>query len=789
MSQGYGVDIYGIDYYGYSQPADYSVAPFTAKQSAYGDIVLSWASPNTTSWKLMELVRSTYGYPNRPEDGIVLTTIYPGTIVRTYDDPGLSAGTIYYYSMFISIEAPAWSSATTYILNQQVLYNGLYWTSIQNSNTNNTPAAGSAFWSPSDYLPTWYPAGFAASLALGDQGYTQRLYDRTPQPYKTDTSDTFSNTTVDNLSLYRYESLFGFGLDMLKAQYDSYLDLNDVDNVSATYLDTLGQQLGINTDYLSTPQQRRQRVKNAAVNYRIKGQTQSIHNLIAELSGWDSDISYGPNMMNSADQTSFIHPSYDSWNVNTTYFVNNLVQYNGYNYKNLVQATGQAQAPTGINTSNTWWQVQSQVLDTTVNKNPGTNQYSTWSWHTNAITSGSILGVMTSLPHPTNTAINNWNALVSNQTVTGTYTVLSSANLSTPNYSASVNYEIGSFVLFTDGYYYKAMKPSGPAKPHGAVAPNLDNSFWNPMYYTTSDTPNIIRDGIPIAQYATWSSTISYSQGDYVQYFGRVYRAAQDSKNSLPTGNYYSNGSWTYITPAQASLVQSTYSAMIAASTSATANDSFYFYDKNGKLINNFASNYSAYNRGNVGALANYIIDYTDLQGTTEASLVNCVSQGVLSSSTWASTPATAKLWRTSYGMASVDQTLAGTTTYIYSLLSPASSPTTGRVGVTFATDYTSVTTKTHGVVFAYVDASNFWYATRKTLFKVVAGVETVVATWTRLVDGDRMIIDINTTSTTVYKYARDGLGTLTTLALNVAGPSAVGKVGLIQKYSATGAL
>src|SRR5881394_43956 len=169
MSQGFGVDIYGIDYYGYSQPADYSVAPFTATQTDYGDITLSWASPNTTSWKVMELVRSTYGYPNRPEDGVVLTTIVPSGMIRTYDDPGLDAGTIYYYAMFISLEAPAWSSSTTYALNAQVLYNGFYWSSLQGSNTNHAPSAGSAYWTSSNYVPTWYPAGFAATLAIGNQ--------------------------------------------------------------------------------------------------------------------------------------------------------------------------------------------------------------------------------------------------------------------------------------------------------------------------------------------------------------------------------------------------------------------------------------------------------------------------------------------------------------------------------------------------------------------------------------------------------------------------------------------
>lgn len=799
MSQGYGVDIYGLAYYGYSQPQDYSVAPFVAKQANYGDIVLSWASPNTTSWKMLELVRSTYGYPNRPEDGVVLTTITPGTMVRTYDDPGLDAGTIYYYAMFITIEAPTWNSGSTYILNQQVLFNGLYWSSTQNSNTNHTPAAGSAFWSATEYIPTWYPAGFAATLALGNQGYGSLLYNRTPQPYKTNTSDTFSTVEIDNQALFDYESIFGFGLDMLKAEYDSYLQLSDADTVSAAHLDILGQQLGINTDYLSTPQQRRQRIKNAAVNYRLKGQTQSIHNLIAELAGWDSEITYGQNMYNSADQTAFVHPIYDTWNANTTYFVGQIIQYNGYTYANTTQSKGQAQAPSGTTASNTWWgAARAYVLDSTVNKNPQTNSYSTWGFTGVPNTTGSIEGVRTALPHPTDTTIHYWNGLSSKQTNnagSGFYNLDSTFKLNTPNYSSGTNYVINNYVLHTDGYYYQALKPSGPGTPYGAKTPGTDQSFWKPFYYTTADLPNLIRDGIPLDQLPTWNSTTTYTTGTYVQFQGIVYLAGFDNLNSQPTGYYYSNANWVFISPVQRTVVTSSYWArkIDDLGTNTTVLPVLYFYDKNGNLINNTATDYTGYNVSAEGILARMVDDHKDLHGTTETSLANAQTDGTVANGTWVAGGTSGhitNLWGGSYGMAAANQTLAGTLTYNY-LTIDAGSPS-GRFAMTFITDFLDTAHKTHGLVFAMLDASNFYYVTRTSLRQVVAGVDSLLASWTRLKNGDRIVVDANL-DVKVYKYARTGHGALTRIANSVGtGPGdtgIVGRVGYIQKYSATGAL
>ncbi|HEY1645112.1 MAG TPA: phage tail protein, partial [Candidatus Saccharimonadales bacterium] len=748
MSNGYGVDIYGEEFYGYSQSVDYSVAPFVAAQTGYGEITLTWASPNVTSWKLLHLVRSIYGYPTTAADGVLLQEIVPGAPLRSYDDAGLVPGKIYYYSMFITVEAPTWASGTSYLLNAQVLYQGLYYTSTANGNTGNTPAAGSAFWSPTQYIPTWFPAGSTATLAVTNQGYGQLLYNRTPQPYKIVTSDTFTNTDIDNPSLQNYLSLFGFGLDMLKGSYDSYLKLNDPDTVSAYYLDILGQQLGLDTDYLSTPQQRRQRVKNATVNYRLKGTTPSIHNLIAELTGWDTDISYGPNMLNSADQTAFVHPKYDVWNVNTTYFVGNPVQYNGYNYKCLVQAVGQAQAPTGTNSSNTNWQVQLQILDTTVNKNPKTATQTLWSIRDGVdATAASITGVLTGLPHPTDTTINNWNALEVLQTShfnPGLYSLASVEDyyttIDTPSFSTGADYVINNYVLGTDGYYYRAVKPSGPDTPHGVITPGTNNQFWKAFYFDPSldEVTQLTKDAVPLPQLQNWNPTTAYTKGEQVQSFGILYEAAQDSVNQAPSNNYYSNSYWIFLSTIQETIVVSAAWAEIAsgsiANSSVTSNVVFYD-DNNNQIV------FDSVEGGTQGLVARFTNDYADMAGSSEPSLANAVSGAVISGGSWVSTPTTPFMWRTSYGMASVNQSLAGTTKYVYTIIPTGQSQ--GMVAVTFASDYIDTAHKTHGIIFGWQDSSNFFYATRTSLWQVVAGTETLRASWTRLVDGDRMLIDV----------------------------------------------
>lgn len=804
MSQGYGLDLYGTAFYGYSQPADYSVSPFTAMQTDYGKISLLWSSPNSTPWKYLKLTRSSSGYPATPKDGLDLLDITSSTMVRTYDDVvDVVEGTIYYYTMFIAVDAPAYSGSATYLENSQVFYNGQYWGSIQNGNTGNTPSVGSAWWQSSTFIPVWYPAGYTATMALSNQGYGTRLYQKTPQPYKIDTSDTFSDTSIDNPSLQHYLNVFGFGLDLLKNSYDSFLNLNDPSRISAYDLDLLGQQFGLTTDYLSTPSQRRQRLANVSVNYQIKGRAQSIHNLIADLSGWDCDVEYGPNILPSADSAAFVHPSYSVWSAFTLYKSGQNIQYNGYNYTcATTQAYGTAQAPTGTGSSNTWWTLQYQVLNTSANLNPGTRMQSTWSLSSTTVTA-SITGVVTGVAHPTDSTVNNWNALEIVQTNNfgaGSVDLFSITDLATSSWSNSANYVIGNYVTYTDGYTYIARKPSGPGTPYGFTAPSLNNQFWQAVYYKSGDLPGRYTDTAPLGGTAVWSSTVSYSSGDRVSFNGNVYRCAVSNKNQSPSLGYYSSQYWTYLYTSQTTYVLSTYGAHVNYG-------SFFgvfvgitprFYSANGVLLNNTASNLSGYQISEFAFTTRFSNDYADLSGTSEASTLNAVNNYMLGTGLWQSVPATANMWSSSFGMASVNQALAGTSTYTFLLLSqtlPLSHTITlgqGRYCLTFANDYMNTAHKTHGLVFGYKDTGNFYYVTRTSLRQVSAGVDTVLGSWTRLQTGDRIVVDV-TANICVYKYARTGDGALQILANSIGtGPTSLTLAcytGLIQKYSSTGDL
>lgn len=795
MSNGYGVDFYGVAFYGYSQPADYSVAPFQALQSDYGKLTLVWASPNKTPWKSLLLTRSLYGYPSTPADGQQLATFTPATVSKSYDDYGLTPGRIYYYTMFLSLEAPAWSVSGTYGVGQVVLYNNLYWASLTNSNTGNTPAVGSSFWSNTQYQPAWYPAGYVAGLAVRNYGYTTLLYNRTPQPYKVSNSDLFSNTVVDNPALFHYLSLFGFHLDMSKTEYDLYLQGNNPDIISGTNLDFLGKQLGFDTDYVSSPQLRRQRVKNATVNYRMKGTAQSIHNAIAAITGWDSIVTPSINMLHDGDQSALRHPQYDLWNQATTYFPGQLIQFNGYNYLNLVQSYGVAQQPSGTNASNTWWQPQqsstsSAIIDNTTLRNPanymssgsnGIGGFSTWFPSTNVIYSTNNMiqdGVVLGLPHPTDTNIQNWTALSYHDSQAVTIDKLASAISGIPNvtvWSNSTNYVRNNWVSVGSRTFY-ALKPSGPGTPYGFITPGTNDTFWFETFVPlTVNNVELPTDGVAIPLTQQWNSSTKYSVGTRVQYFGIIYQAINTNINSKPSGYYYSNADWIYIQPAENVYTASAYEARLTTSTAVRqAIVDTEIYDSSLAFQNNFVAAYNAF-------LARFDGDYADLNGINDNTLAALGRP-------WTATPSTAKLWRSNYGMASVDQTLFGSTTYVYLTVADGRADVT--LGITFVTDYVDSAHTGHGIIFRQVDANNFWYVTRKTLYKVVSGTETQVASWTRLNDGDRILVQCLGSSINVIKYNRDGAGGGTTIASITDSALSTATIhGLIQKFSPSGAV
>jgi len=798
MSLGYAIDYYGVATYGYSQPTDYSVAPFTATQTNYGELTLNWKSANSKPWKQMQLVRSLYGYPSSAVDGTAVANFVPTATFTSHTDSNLLTGRIYYYTMFLTLESPTWNSGTTYSTGTIVVLNGNYWISLQNSNLNNTPAVGSAFWASTTYVPTWLPAGYVASLVVNDYGYSSYLYERTPQPYKITSTDIFTSVDIDNPALYNYLSVFGFILDMTKTEYDFYLESNNPDIVASANLDWLGAELGIRTDYLVSPQLRRNRISNAAVNYRLKGTAQGIHNAIAAISGWDSVVNGSKNMTLNIDQSYLGHPIYSAWDATTSYQTNQLVQFNGFNYRALMTTYGAAQAPTGTSSANTWWTplistTTTPIYDTTTLADPRylstpPGVYGTWAPNSGSLSSTVLLGVELHLPHPTNANIKNWTAFGFRANVNSvTLSMSTPFQGQSPTWSNAVNYVLNNYVSIITGpnvNIWKCVKPSGPGTVYGPITPGTDERFWLPIAQNEPSDIQARTQFIPLVNTRHWDNNTQYTKDTRVEYFGIVYQAVRDNIGSAPSGYYYSNSNWIYIQPAEFTNTISAYHTR--STTNATAvtplSEMRFVTPLTGFLPGSLGSGFVT-NATNT-YLDRFINDYPDLNGVDDSTLAYLARP-------WA---ATANLWTTTYGMAAVNQTTAGTTTYNTARV--AFGFANASLALTFVTDYIDPVHYGHGILFRYSDASNFWYATRKSLYKVVAGVETLVATFTSpFVNGDRMMVTTNGNNIFVAKYQRTG--SLQDPPTNVLPVSPVVDAalaantihGLIQKYSASGAV
>lgn len=783
MSKGYGIDFYGIPFYGYEQPVDYSVGAITVTQTDYTHLTLSWQPINITAWKSLIITKSIYGYVNTPDDGTIVATITPAIPYTSFSDADLETGKLYYYSFFISLDVASYDNATAYTQNQVVKNNNLYWRALQNT-TGNIPVAGSTFWTNVAYNPVWYPAGFAAGLTVKNIGYTPKLYARTPQPYKVANSDIFANTIVDNQPLYNYLSLMGYHLDMTKTEYDLYLNSSNADVISVTSLDILGKQLGFNTDYLSSPQSRRQRVKNAASNYRLKGTKQGIHNLVADITGWDSIVTESPNIMLTADAAAFASPVQDLWDKDIFYTVGQKIQFNGYDYTCLVNSRGTAQQPTGAATSNTWWSVQVEQLDTVTLGSPAValagEGYAGWEIDYDLYYDFALLqvGVYTGIAHPTDNTIKNWHALGFKTNTTPpsfiAQTILGISEYRTV-WSNAVVYAPNNAVSHTNPrYLYRALKASGPGTFLGPITPGTNDTVWKVIPINTYPwTP------IPITPHVSaWDFERTYDPGDQTQYFGIIYQAVNTNTNSQPSGNYYPNKDWIFVSLPDFGYTASAYTTRVTSNTTSVptfVNMTF--------VDDSIAGSHAPYNYrdGSVTYLNRFVGDYSDLNGNNDNSLTYLNKQ-------WVAQPSTAGLWKSSYGMAYTDLAVAGTNTY--NLLLYADGRVNFRAWVTFATDFVDNGHRSHGIVFRYVDNSNFWYMTRQNLYKVEAGVETVMSTYTRLNDGDRVQILGVGTVIEIRKYTRDGnSGTTTLVDITNSTFSTATTHGLITKYSASGAI
>ena len=235
----YGIDYYGLAYYGADVVNTYSAAPFTATSSNYGEITLNWVDP-VGNWSNLKLVRNSYGFPVNPYDGIQLLNVFNGSDPTTYVDTfDLVQERYYYYSIF-----------------------------VYNTNQFN-----------------WIRAGNALGLAVKDYNNQQRLYNYLPDVYKLSFVYTIDNSSVNN-DLQQFLNLFGFQLDYIQTVTHLLVNRYNTERVNGKLIPLLLKQFGLEYESEIGYQQSRILVRDAIQLYQEKGSAQGLREYIKSFSGW-----------------------------------------------------------------------------------------------------------------------------------------------------------------------------------------------------------------------------------------------------------------------------------------------------------------------------------------------------------------------------------------------------------------------------------------------------------------------------------------------------------------------
>lgn len=447
----FGSSLYGQSTYGYYFPISFSSDPFTAQPLNYNTISLSWSQPagEFYAWRL---VKNMSGFPVDQDDGVLLidyTAGYPG---NGYTDTSVTPGSYHYYSLFVKI-------------------------------------------STDDDI--WAKTGIAGCLMLNSYGSGSQMLNLIPSFYINAASDNneLEADPTGNLYLNSFMSVFGWGMDYLRTQYDTYLNINNPLTVPLNDLYNLAIQLGIDINPAISPYTLRKALYyNAAVNQE-KGTLSGIAAEISTLTGWFADLTIGINLLLDNDQSFFETPVYQTWSPYLTYNISpaERVLYGSYIYS-CISSENYGNAPTGINAENTWWQpVPSETSSVLVNS--ATGGIDTWEGiyvnTPNTVLPDNALLEMISVSDPLNPPDNTFNWLYLQNIGSTTDMWLRSVSRLTSEIATTVN----------------------------------------------PDPYQVIADGIPVPSILSateWSSSTQYAPQDTVVYSNQPFLALRASLDSVP---------------------------------------------------------------------------------------------------------------------------------------------------------------------------------------------------------------------------------------------------------------
>lgn len=267
----YGIDYYGLGYYGTDNPIKFDATPFTAIPSGYGSILLNWTAPNG-DWSKLTIVRNSYGFPVNPWDGSTVLTAYNGTTQTYYNDSaGLAQSQYYYYTIFVF-------GLTQY---------------------------------------AWVKAGTAYALSVKEYGNTKTMYDYLPEIYKIQNPYSPSSDW-DNPELYAFLSNFGFELDYDQTMADMVTNKYDPQKLNGAFIPVLMNQFGLTYEPSLGVQQNRILLRDGVTLSTQKGSKEGLLGFIKDFTGWGipeslsgtpnpsvNGITVGHNLMLNYNDSSF----------------------------------------------------------------------------------------------------------------------------------------------------------------------------------------------------------------------------------------------------------------------------------------------------------------------------------------------------------------------------------------------------------------------------------------------------------------------------------------------------
>jgi hypothetical protein len=448
----YGISFYGLSQYGTDVHPEFDVSPFTATPVDYTSVLLDWKAP-AGQWDTLRLIRNRYGWAVNENDGDIL--INQSHTATSFIDKGVVGGHWLYYTIFIS-------------------------------------ASGQ-----------WSRAGTVSTLMPKNNGYTDLLYSLVPDFYKINVKHG-NNVTDDsntlNPDLEPFLSIFGFGFDIVKSYYDSNRYANDAMRTRFDNIAQMAAQFGIQYEASTPAYLFRQRVRDAATLGRQKGTLEQIRSVISETTGYDADLRLGSNLMLSDDQADFDHPSFPQWDAGVNYASGEKIAFGSYLYQaNSSGAYGQAQAPSGSNTNNTYWNVVAYGTDSTL-----------------VDANGHVAG---------------WEEISYTAGVTpGTNGVLVGIGVQNPT---DPNDKAG------NALWVRNTSSGGTAATMGV------RSVGKISGQSSMDPQQPVLWGIPLPYaYQDWDNNTYYQPGDLVIFHGRTYQALTASSNVTPPSTATANGQW-----------------------------------------------------------------------------------------------------------------------------------------------------------------------------------------------------------------------------------------------------